>query len=44
MDTKITRTDECESLVEFSGKIVIITETRTVFERELEAVIQKYSI
>ena len=44
MDTKITRIDEAEARVEFSGMILISYETKSEFEKELAEVIDKYAI
>jgi len=44
MDTKITRVDESEGRVEFSGLIIISWQEKTAFEKELQALIEKYSL
>ena len=44
MNTKITRVDESEGRVEFSGLILICWETKSAFEKELQELIEKYAI
>ena len=44
METKITRIDECEGRVEFSGLIIITWEKKSEFEKELKELIEKYAI
>ena len=44
MDTKIKRIDGNESKVEFSGYIIIVSETKSEFEKELQELIERYAI
>jgi len=44
METKIIRVDESEGLVEFSGSIIISWQEKSNFEKELQALIEKYSL
>jgi len=44
METKITKIDANEAKVDFSGRIMISYETKSDFEKELNAVIDKYRI
>ena len=44
MDIKITRIDEMEAKVEFSGSILITYEKKSDFEKELQALIDYYAI
>lgn len=44
METEITRSDESEGRVDFSGYIFISWETKTKFKEDLEALINQYAI
>ena len=44
METKITRDDQMEAKVEFSGVILISYEQKSDFEKELAELIDKYAI
>jgi citrate synthase len=44
MNTKITRIDESEGRVEFSGLIIISWLEKSAFEKELQALIEKYAL
>jgi hypothetical protein len=44
MEIKITRVDESEGRVEFSGLILISWPEKSAFEKELQAVIEKYAL
>ena len=44
MDTKITRIDQNEVKVEFSGMILISYEQKSEFEKALQELIEQYAI
>ena len=44
MNTKITRVDESEGRVEFSGLIIISWQEKSSFEKELQALIEQYAL